>query len=491
MLKLCYSPCSGHLTRPFSYQIVFLVHTNGMEDHKITFENKIILAPMVRVGTLPMRLLALEYGADLVYSEELVDLKLIKCFRTVNRVLQTVDFIDPSDGSVIFRTCDREKNKVILQLGTSCEKRAVLVGKLVQNDVAALDINMGCPKEFSVKGGMGVALLSQQEKAMAILKSLVEHLKIPITCKIRILPTIEETIEIVKKFASAGVAAVAIHARMKDERPQHDPHPDFIKAVVKAVRIPIIANGGSKEIEKHSDIIKFRNKCAANSVMIARAAQNNVSIFKPDGVLLPVDDVIIRYLRICVDFDNTASNTKYCVQSMIKDQQETARGRLFLNCQTLHQICSIWNLGDYCYEKQLEFQKKGNFGRRDVTPGFIPNDVIKEPETKKSKVIDICDEDIFERNVAFYRSNYIKDPDLPKSILHNYAKKNNIPMPIYETFQKDKLFRTKLKYNGKRYASTFWEKNKKYAEQGAALVCILFIGLVSEESLIKNGSILK
>ncbi|KAL6092696.1 hypothetical protein STEG23_029647 [Scotinomys teguina] len=35
----------------------------------ICYHNKLILAPMVRVGTLPMRLLALDYGADIVYCE--------------------------------------------------------------------------------------------------------------------------------------------------------------------------------------------------------------------------------------------------------------------------------------------------------------------------------------------------------------------------------------------------------------------------------------
>lgn len=49
------------------------------------YEDKIILAPMVRVGTLPMRLLALEYGADIVYTEELIDWKLLNTTRTENR----------------------------------------------------------------------------------------------------------------------------------------------------------------------------------------------------------------------------------------------------------------------------------------------------------------------------------------------------------------------------------------------------------------------
>ena len=48
------------------------------------YTNKIILAPMVRVGTLPMRLLAVDYGADLVYTEEIIDFKLSKSQRIKN-----------------------------------------------------------------------------------------------------------------------------------------------------------------------------------------------------------------------------------------------------------------------------------------------------------------------------------------------------------------------------------------------------------------------
>jgi tRNA-dihydrouridine synthase 2-like len=48
------------------------------------YNNKIILAPMVRIGTLPMRLLALEYGADLVFGEELIDYKLMRSKLVIN-----------------------------------------------------------------------------------------------------------------------------------------------------------------------------------------------------------------------------------------------------------------------------------------------------------------------------------------------------------------------------------------------------------------------
>ncbi len=39
---------------------------------------------MVRGSRLPMRMLALRYGADLVYTDELIDLSLIMSKRQVN-----------------------------------------------------------------------------------------------------------------------------------------------------------------------------------------------------------------------------------------------------------------------------------------------------------------------------------------------------------------------------------------------------------------------
>ena len=55
----------------------------------------------------------------------------------------------------IFRTLTPKKGKLVLQIGTSDKDRAVKVAKMVENDIDAIDINMGCPKSFSMKGGMG------------------------------------------------------------------------------------------------------------------------------------------------------------------------------------------------------------------------------------------------------------------------------------------------------------------------------------------------
>lgn len=71
--------------------------------------------------------------------------------------------------------------------------------------------------------------------------------------------------------------------------------------------------------------------------MLARSAQWNCSIFRKEG-LLPMEDVIKSYLRYAVDYDNSPSNTKYCIQNILREFQESPLGRKFLDSQTLEQI---------------------------------------------------------------------------------------------------------------------------------------------------------
>lgn len=254
---------------------------------------------------------------------------------------------------------------------------------------------------------------------------------------------------------------------------------DVVKVVADAVDIPVICNGGSKEIDRHSEIFKFKEQCGASSVMIARAAEWNVSIFRSKG-LLPLLDVIKRYLMISVDYDNYPANVKYCVQNMLRDLQDTELGKQFLDAQTLDQICDVFHLKDYYRQKSLEFHKKGMLMRRDIVPGGED-----EPLNKRIK---LGDDETIEENIAFIRSNYVKDTALPKSILHTYTKKTLRTVPIYKTEQNERLFRAILTLGNKKYSSTFWEKNKKNAEQGAAMVCMLHSGLIAKGELTENGS---
>ena len=68
--------------------------------------------------------------------------------------------------------------------------------------------------------------------------------------------------------------------RQKHERSQEPVHTDVIREVAKAVSIPVIANGVSAMVKTFEDIDKCRQETACSSVMLARAAQWNPSVFR-------------------------------------------------------------------------------------------------------------------------------------------------------------------------------------------------------------------
>lgn len=215
--------------------------------------------------------------------------------------------------------------------------------------------------------------------------------------------------------------------------------------------------------------------CGASSIMIARAAEWNASIFRPQG-LLPTDEIIKLYLKHAIDYDNTTANTKYNIQNILLDQQETEQGKRFLAAESLEQICEVFEMKDYYQQQQLEFQKR-------IAQQSISND---EPPQKKIKIVD---NDVIYENIAYIRSNYLKDTDLPKSILHLYAKKNLSQNPKYTFERKGSQFRAVMHLDGKKYSSLVWDKNKKAAEQCACLVGCLHFKLVSRQELIENRSL--
>ncbi|XP_077166211.1 tRNA-dihydrouridine(20) synthase [NAD(P)+]-like [Paroedura picta] len=427
----------------------------------LCFRNKVILAPMVRVGTLPMRLLALDYGADIVYCEELIDLKMLQCKRVVNEVLETVDFVAPNER-VVFRTCEREKDSVVFQMGTADAERALAVARLVEHDVAGIDVNMGCPKEYSTKGGMGAALLSDPDKIESILTTLVQGICKPVTCKIRILPSTEETISLVKKIEKTGVAAIAVHGRKKEERPQHPVRCDVIKAISEAVSVPVIANGGSHDfIKDYSDLRAFQEATATSSVMVARAAMWNPSIFRKEGSR-PLNDLIQEYIKYAVRYDNHYTNTKYCLCQMLREQLENAQGKKLHAAQSLQEICEIFEMSNFYNETSALLEaKKVSLETKDQDEDDQMEDV-----------------DVIKMAVKFDKREY--PPQItPKMCLLEWCRKEKLLQPVYETTERpqDRLFRSVVTVANQKYRSTFWEKSKKLAEQAAAIACLRTLGL--------------
>ena len=72
--------------------------------------------------------------------------------------------------------------------------------------------------------------------------------------------------------------------------------------------------------------------------MVARAAQWNCSVFCASDEKLPINDVITAYLKLAINYDNVFTNTKYCVQMMLRDLQETPPGKRLLDSKISEDI---------------------------------------------------------------------------------------------------------------------------------------------------------
>ncbi|XP_024381936.1 uncharacterized protein [Physcomitrium patens] len=324
---------------------------------ELEYRGKHVLAPMVRVGGLPFRMLAAEYGADITYGEEIVDHKMVRCARVVNEDLGTVDFVEKSSNEVVFRTCDEEKHRVVFQVGTSEAVRCLKAANLVAGDIAAFDVNMGCPKSFSTSGGMGSALLSKPDVIHDILTTLKRNLNIPVTCKIRLLKTYGETVELARRIEKTGVSALAVHGRRVPDRPRDPAQWDGIQEVVSALSIPVIANG---DVFEYSDFQRIKDATGAASVMVARGAMWNVSVFRPEGKHF-WEDVKREYVRKCIEWDNDVRWTKHTLKEMIQYHSclEFAEGKAMYRCKTLADVADMYDMRDYYNELQASRSRNG------------------------------------------------------------------------------------------------------------------------------------
>ncbi|WFD35886.1 tRNA-dihydrouridine(20) synthase [NAD(P)(+)] [Malassezia cuniculi] len=284
------------------------------------FSRGMFLAPMVRVGSLPTRLLSLQYGADLVWGPEVVDRAIIGTNRVV-RDTGLVEYI--KDDKQIFSCHPVERPYLIYQLGSASPDLAYqAVSHVTQHDdVAGVDLNCGCPKPFSTLGGMGANLLTTPDLLCDILRAMRRAAPphVSVTCKIRLLPTDEATHALVEQIVrTRTVRAITIHCRTKEMRPREPALIHRFKSTAEHIAkiaqetgqsVPVVYNGdcfGSEEVER------IRNLTGASAVMMARAAEANPSCFAAQRecaatVIGP------QWLRYAVWSNNPFGNTKYCV----------------------------------------------------------------------------------------------------------------------------------------------------------------------------------
>lgn len=191
---------------------------------------------------------------------------------------------------------------------------------------------------------MGAALLRDPDRLVSILRSLVAGLpsSLSVSAKIRLLPEKEASINLVRKVLDTGIKALTIHCRTPEERPRDAAHHEWLPEIVAMAKVPIIANG---DVFDRDDLARIWKRTGVSSVMIARGAQWNPSIFRSQGMLCP--EVVTReYLQRAIQVDNQFSNTKYTVLQMwldrpYSDKRLTAR---LQGTKAMAELCAIFSL---------------------------------------------------------------------------------------------------------------------------------------------------
>ncbi|KAL7541979.1 hypothetical protein ACHAXR_012170 [Thalassiosira sp. AJA248-18] len=379
------------------------------------FCNSEILAPMVRASTIPLRTLALSHGADLVYTEELVDRSIFPTERLINTELGTIDYRvpkhtyslkvqkrmaadkdnpDSKDGAILLRIDPLvERNKLIYQIGTGESNFALEAATKVIGDVNGMDVNMGCPKKFSVSGGMGSALLGDVKRACDIISTLRRNLSNkPVSAKIRLLDPDDPrpTLDFVRALIRAGANAITIHGRVVgDESHTMARWPTLVEVVRQLKQtesVPIIVNG---DLYTRADIQEMKRRSGCDGVMLARPALYNISLFQKgedkeesassnekeckqdDEIPLPQfqktnhtghygynspllhsrTKIVQEYIAHCVRYRAHSKNAKYVVCEMMNSRRAPTNRIPFLNMafeggQTIQTVCKARSLGD-------------------------------------------------------------------------------------------------------------------------------------------------
>lgn len=328
----------------------------------VDYRGKIVLAPMVRSGELPSRLLALKYGADLAWGPETVDKSMIGTTKRFNPITSTIDFTRPTSNSgrtqstekkdsLIYRLHPtREHGKLIFQIGTASPTTAVEAAKLVAENVAGIDVNAGCPKPFSTYGGMGAALLQTPDLLASILTALVKEIgevyEIGISVKIRLLETPEKTEALVRKLCSTGISGLTIHCRTTPMRPRERAIREQLRMIGDICREEGVACLMNGDVKNRDEAVQLAQKYGVDGGMIATAAEGNSSCFRTEaeGGRLPWREVVTEYMKIALEVDNKWGNTKFLLSQLMPGKAEVFRK--VTACHGYRQVCKVLELDD-------------------------------------------------------------------------------------------------------------------------------------------------
>jgi tRNA-dihydrouridine synthase B len=142
-----------------------------------------------------------------------------------------------------------------------------------------VDLNLGCPAKKVVKCNGGSGLLRDLPAIGRIFQAVRAAVKIPFTVKFRLGWSDDEIVcvELARLAEDCGLAAVALHARTREQGYSGQARWEWIAAVKDAVKIPVIGNGDIRMPEDAAGMVATTD---CDAVMIGRTAASNPWIFR-------------------------------------------------------------------------------------------------------------------------------------------------------------------------------------------------------------------
>ncbi|MGN0434469.1 MAG: tRNA dihydrouridine synthase DusB [Bilifractor sp.] len=264
----------------------------------VIIDHPVILGPMAGVTDLPFRVLCHEQGAGLVCTE----MVSAKAILYKNRNTQALMRTDPTEHPVSLQLFGSDPDSV--------SEAAAMIEDL---PFEILDFNMGCPVPKVVNNMEGSALMKDPKRGAAIISAVVKKIRKPVTVKIRKGFNLDSVnaVEVAKRMEDAGVSAITVHGRTREQYYSGEADWEIIRQVKDAVSIPVIGNG---DVDSPRKAEKMMRETGVDGVMIARAARGNPWIFRQvihyleTGEVIPkatpkeVYDMILRQMELMVQY---------------------------------------------------------------------------------------------------------------------------------------------------------------------------------------------
>ena len=222
-----------------------------------------ILAPMARYSDVPYRAVCHAYGSAMNYTE----------FTPAEALL--------GERNEMWRRLDKKEGEqtLVFQIfGNDARKILYAAQRIEQMGPDIIDINMGCSTRKVSGRGAGVGMMPQPELVEETFSLLSQHLKVPVTGKIRLGWDDEQRnyAKIARIMEGNGAALIAMHARTKVQKYGGQADWDEIGRLREVVSVPVIGNG---DVQVPEDIDRMKAITGCDAVMIGRAAIGNPWIF--------------------------------------------------------------------------------------------------------------------------------------------------------------------------------------------------------------------